>query len=404
MENQFVEYQIDGVRVLTLSILVLWLGVFLTNRVRFLKDFNIPAPVSGGIVFSLFTLAIFLVFNVQVGFDLQLRDLLLVVFFSTIGLSAKLKLLARGGVALAIMLVLASVFLLLQDLVGIALASLFGVHPAFGLMAGSVSFAGGHGTAIAYGDIFAANYGLDGIAEAGLACATFGLIAGGLVGGPLAKRLIQKYDLHGDTTQESHTPSSEDESKVGPISTNSMIDAVFALGICIGAGGELHTWLEHCGIIFPGFLTSMFVGIALTNLIDFFKIETNVNAVGLMSDFSLQIFLSMSLMSMQLWTLSGALGSLLLVLTCQVVLICLFTSLIVFRIMGNDYDSCVISAGFVGLGLGATPVGIANMRALTSKFGASPKAFLVIPLIGAFFIDIVNLFVIKFYMSLPFFG
>ncbi len=269
-------------------------------------------------------------------------------------------------------------------------------------MAGSISFAGGHGTSITWGSV-AQEQGLEGATALGLACATIGLIAGGVVGGPIARDLINRNRLRGDIETEAHTTSPQNTESVGPVSLDGVLDALWLLAMCIGLGHVGHGWLEEAGVTLPAFLPCMFVGIVLTNLMDVLRIKTSVSSIGLCSDISLQLFLAMSLMSMQLWTLASAIGPIAVVLVAQVLLMATFARFVIFRLAGGSYDAAVITAGFVGLGLGATPVGIANMRAVTSKFGASPTAFLVVPLIGAFFLDIANALIIQGFISLPFF-
>jgi len=391
--------------VLELSIIVLWLGIYITKKINFLREFNIPAPVTGGLICSLIVALLEVTADIKVNFDLGLRDMLLLIFFSTIGLSANLRLLLEGGKLIFIILLVATIYLVIQNTIGIAVASMTEGHPAYGLLGGSISFAGGHGTGITYGSLFEEQYGLQGGVEIAMACATFGLIFGGLVGGPVAKFLITKHNLSGDVNAPSETPSPQDDSKGSFINMDVIINATFVLAICIGIGETIHTWLTDNGITMPLYLPALFVGIILTNVADLLKVKRSerfINAIGLWSDVSLTLFLSMSLMSMQLLVLSGALRPLLILLFLQVVVMAFFAYFIVFRVAGRDYDAAVITAGFAGMGLGATPVGMANMRAITTRYGASAKAFLVIPLLGAFFIDITNAFVIQFFMGLPF--
>ncbi len=385
------------------AVTVLYAGRFLTSRIRFLRDLNIPEAVSGGLLCSVTVAIIFAVTNRQVEFDLSLRDTLLLVFFSTIGLSAKLKTLLNGGKALAILVVCAVAFLVLQDVAGIGVALAFGGHPAYGLLAGSIAFAGGHGSAISYGQL-ASNQGLPGAVELGLACATFGLIAGGLIGGPIANRLISKNNLTGDASRQTYVPGPEQTEASGPVTLNGMLDSIFVLVICIAAGALVNEWLGHrWSVPLPGFLTAMFVGITITNGLDLLGIELDKPSVSLCSDVSLQLFLAMSLMSLQLWGLAGVFGPLLVVLLVQIGVMTVFALLVVFPAMGRDYDAAVIAAGFSGLGLGATPVGIANMHAVTEKLGASQKAFLIVPLVGAFFLDIANAAIIQAFLATPLF-
>ncbi len=397
------EFHLESVRVLTLAILVLWLGRTLEDRVPLLRRYNIPAAVAGGIVCSLVVAALGTFADLKVTFDLEMRDTLLLVFFSTIGLSAKLSRLAAGGRALAILLAITVAFLLAQNAGGVLIATLLDSDPRYGLLAGSISFAGGHGTAITWGTLMGKEGALPGAIDLGLACATFGLILGGLVGGPIAKSLLTRNGLSGDPTEESFVSSPDDESKRVPVTLDGMLGSILLLAICIGSGATMNTFVTSQGLQVPGFLTAMGVGIIITNVMDLLGRDIDKDSVGFVSDISLQLFLAMSLMSMQLLSLAGAMNALLMVMTIQVAIMTFFAYFLVFPALGKDYDAAVISAGFVGLGLGATPVGIANMHAVTSRFGASAKAFLVVPLVGAFFLDIANASIIQFFLSLEMF-
>ena len=393
------QYAAGPLDALILSILVLYLGFYLNRKIALLRDNYIPPAVTGGLICSGVVAVLHTAADLQIDFDLQIRDVLLLIFFSTIGLSAKLRTLVVGGKALAVLVVIAGVFLLLQDAIGVALALLFGAHPGYGLMAGSVSFAGGHGTAIAWG-AEAERAGLAGAGAVGIAFATFGLIAGGVLGGPLARRLIEKNDLVGPSGEEQAVENAETEDDGNAGDLFHILTAILVLAVCVGFGSALNRLLFDKGVLLPGFLTSMFVGILITNLSDGLKVRINARTIEKFGEVSLNIFLSMSLMTMQLWVLAGAVTPILAVLIVQGLAMTAFALFIVFRFMGRDYDAAVISGGFVGLGLGATPVAIANMDTVTRRFGPSAKAFLVVPLVGAFFIDILNAAVIKFFIGL----
>ncbi len=396
-----VVHELEGADVLIISILVLFLGAWLTSQIAFLRRYSIPEAVTGGLICSSIVALLFVAFEREIRFDMRMRDLLLLVFFSTIGLSAKLRLLAEGGKALAILVVVAAAFLVVQDVTGVLLAKLVGVHPGYGLFGGSVSFAGGYGTAIAWGEV-AEEAGLTDAGAVGIAFATFGLIAGGVIGGPIAERLIGRHGLEADTAESAdEAESPAEEAGHGIVSLTDRLGTLLVLALCVALGDLVNRLLFSGGVTLPGFLTAMAVGIVITNGSDLLEIPLSRPALDSVGELSLALFLSMSLMSMQLWTLASGALALFLVLFAQMLVMTIFVVLVVFRAMGRDYDACVISAGFVGLGLGATPVGIANMRALTQKYGASPKAFLVIPLVGAFFIDIVNALVIKLFIGLP---
>ncbi len=398
------DISIHGSDVLVASIVVWFLGASVNGKVTFLKRYSIPVAVTGGLICSSLVALLYVFADLKISFDMALRDSLLLIFFSTIGLVAKLSLLKEGGKALAILLLIASLFLIIQNVTGVLLVKAIGAHPAYGLFGGSVSFAGGYGTAIAWGGV-AEEAGLKMAKEIGIAFATFGLIASGIIGGPIGEFLIKRQKLApipGDTatTALEKIGANETAAVLAP-PIRSVLGTILLLAVCVQIGDMVNRMLFSSGVTLPGFLTAMMVGIIITNGADLLKIELSDVALERASELSLQLFLCMSLMSIQLWTLAQAIGPILLVLGAQIIVITGFATWVVYHVMGRDYDAAVIASGFVGLGLGATPVGIANMNAVTSKYRPSPKAFLVIPLVGAFFIDLVNALVIKFFVALP---
>ncbi|MEO3427396.1 sodium/glutamate symporter [Pelagibius sp. CAU 1746] len=398
------DYTVGGANIVVLAVAVWFAGTFINRKVAFLERYSIPVAVTGGLLCSLAVAAIYYVFDVTIHFDTRLRDLLLLVFFSTIGLSARLSLLKQGGSALVVLLVAAAVLLILQNATGVLLALAFDEHPGYGLFGGSVSLAGGHGTAIAWGAV-AEEAGLQGAREIGIAFATFGLIAGGLLGGPIAERLIKRNGLQAVCRKESEggaAATAEPAVARGLPPISSTLGMLLLLAVCVEAGDLVNQFLFSHGVTLPGFLTAMLVGIVLVNGADLLEIRLDPVTRERASELSLQLFLAMSLMSMQLWVLAGAMGPILLALFAQMAVITLFAVFIVFRAMGGTYDAAVVAAGFSGLGMGATPVGIANMNAVTEKYGPSPKAFLVVPLVGAFFLDLLNALVIKAFLGMEF--
>lgn len=397
------EIELKNLEVLIVAILVLWLGQVLTRRFAFLERYNIPLAVTGGILCSLLVALLAGVWDLKVVFDLQLRDLFLLFFFSTIGLGAKFNTLIEGGKTLAVLTGVAAVLLVLQNSAGVGLAAALGEHPGYGLLAGSISFAGGHGTAIAWGEE-AVKAGLEGAREFGIACATFGLIAGGLIGGPIGGWLIEKYGLQPREPQRAASGRTEKGVPCREIRIEDVLGTLLVLALCVTAGDLVNRYLSTKGLALPGFLTAMMVGIVITNAADALRKPLEKPAIDRANELSLQLFLAMSLMSMDLLSLVSAAGILLAVVVLQMLVITLVAVYLVFRLTGRDYDAAVMAAGFTGLGLGATPVAIANMTAVTRKYGPSVKAFLVIPLIGAFFIDLINAMVIKFFLALPFFS
>jgi ESS family glutamate:Na+ symporter len=381
-----------------IAILVLFLGKYLTGRIRFLREYNIPEPVSGGLLASLAFGAMYLFFDLEFNFALELRDALLIVFFTTIGLSSRFATLIQGGKPLLILLVIAVGYLFLQNLTGVAVAYVTGLQPEVGVIGGSVSLSGGHGTAIAWAPRFVQNYGIESAMEIGIACATFGLILGGLLGGPIAKILISRNQLE-TSTETDLTVGKPHEDHGTPIDYQHMLNSILAISVSIAIGLSLNEIVEKAGLKLPDFVTCLFAGILVINfgplIVRRVDWPDKSRSLALISDLSLGLFLAMSLMSLQLWTLAGLGGSILAMLVAQVVVVCLYVFFVVFPAMGRDYDAAVMSAGYAGLALGATPTAIANMTAVTQKFGASAKAFIVVPLVGAFFIDIANSLIIQ---------
>ena len=394
--------ELDPRQTVILAILVLFLGRYLNRKVRFLREYNIPEPVSGGILASLISAAIYFGAGTELVFDLGNRDMLLIVFFTTIGLSSRIETLLQGGVSLLILLVLAVGYLFLQNLTGLAAVSLTELPTAVGVIGGSVSLSGGHGTAIAWAPTFVQDYGVGNALEIGIACATFGLILGGLAGGPLAKFLIVRYDLK-STDEEAPSVGLPYDDEHGRIDLDNVLSALLVISIAIGLGLQLNYLLSLTGLQLPAFVTSLFAGIVLTNTVPLLfprlRWPTGTPTLALFSDLSLSLFLAMSLMGLQLWTLLGLGGPLLLLLAAQVIVVVAFVVFVIFNAMGRTYDAAVISAGYVGLALGATPTAIANMTAVTKSFGASARAFIVVPLVGAFFIDIANALIIQKLLS-----
>ena len=382
---------------LIFAILALFLGRFLNDKIRFFRDYNIPEPVTGGLLASLLVGLLYWLAGVEINFHMENRDMLLVVFFTTIGLSSRLDVLKKGGRSLLILLVLAVGYLFVQNLVGIGVATLSGKPGVLGLLTGSVSLSGGHGTAIAWAPTFASEHGLPFAMEIGLACATFGLIFGGLVGGPIARFLVWKNKLEPEEEGELTVGFRYKEHEI--INVDSILRVLLVIAIAIGLGVYMNDLLEAWGLMLPDFVACLFAGIILTNtvprIVPKYQWPTGTHSLALVSDVSLGLFLSMSLMSLQLWALADLAGPMLLLLVIQVVLITSYTVFIVFRVLGANYEAAVMCSGYAGLALGATPTAIANMTAVTKSLGPAPRAFVVVPLVGAFFIDLANAMVIN---------
>lgn len=404
MEEQTVLWAFKGRHIIVMAILVLYLGKYVKGKSDFMTRNNIPASVIGGVLCSIF-LSVLIGFNIiSFEFDMQLRNILLLLFFSSIGLTSKFKSLLHGGKELIIFVIACALFLILQNTVGVVLSLVMGGEPAVGLFGGSISFAGGHGTAIGWGKT-ATEMGIEGAAEFGMACATMGLILGGLLGGPVAGRLIKKHGLSGDDSYDAvnHALEEPEDRPRKYITIDDVIGTLLALGLCLALGDAVNDFLNSHAIPLPGFLTAMMVGLLISNVAAPLKIiKLRKNVIEIIGGVCLQLFLCMSLMSMNLIALADYALLLILVATLQVIAIVFFAQKIVFRMMGKDYDAAVMSGGFIGMGLGATPVAIASMDAVATRHGPSLKALLVVPLVGAFFIDIINAAVITAFLKLPF--
>ncbi|KZX56149.1 sodium/glutamate symporter [Halioglobus sp. HI00S01] len=393
--------ELDPRQTLIVAILVLYLGRYLNGRVHLLRNYNIPEPVTGGLLASLLFGLLYALADTEVTFDMANRDMLLIVFFTTIGLSSRIDVLKQGGKSLLILLVLAGGYLMMQNLVGVGIATATGGPPVLGVLTGSVSLSGGHGTAIAWAPTFASEYGIPYAMEIGLACATFGLIFGGIIGGPIARFLVWHYKLAPETDVDLTVGFRYKEHEI--IDVDGILKVLLVIAIAIGVGIHLNDWLGQLGLKLPEFVTCLFAGIILTNSLPRFlpkyQWPTGTRSLALVSDVSLGLFLAMSLMSLQLWALADLAGSMMMLLVAQVVLITLFSVFVVFRLLGANYDAAVMCSGYSGLALGATPTAIANMTAVTKSLGPAPRAFIVVPLVGAFFIDLCNAMVINLLLS-----
>ncbi|MDH6025250.1 sodium/glutamate symporter [Vibrio splendidus] len=390
----------------TMGIVVLFIGRRLNQVIGFLKEFSIPEPVSGGILASLLFAALYATTSIEVQFDLFARDVLLVYFFTTIGINSSLKDLFKGGKPLVILLAITIFFMIMQNIVGISVASMFGLEPVFGLLSGSISLIGGHGTAIAWAPKVAEEFGLESAMEIGIASATFGLILASLMGGPIAKFLIKHHNLK-PTDEQSGSIDSKAKKQQQALTSFQFLDAVLAIHICVIVGALLNELISQTGLQLPLFVSCLFAGIVITNVmpdsyprISGAKWPTRSPAIDLIAEISLGTFLAMSLMSMQLWTLIDLAGPIFAILAMQLLLAVIINIFIVFPSMGKTYDAAVVCAGFGGISLGSTPTAMANMSAVSQKYGHSAQAFIIVPLVCAFFIDLANALIIPYFMRM----
>jgi ESS family glutamate:Na+ symporter len=390
----------------TLGIIVLFTGKRVNDAIGFLREFSIPEPVTGGLIATILIALLYIASSIEISFDLAARDVLLVYFFTTIGINSSLKDLLTGGKPLVILLVITIAYMFLQNLTGITVAALFDQPTAIGMLGGTVSLIGGHGTAIAWSPRIVEDYGIANAMEVGIACATFGLILASLMGGPIAKYLITKHKLTPTKVEPLVVGKMEKDTGKYMINYLDFLDAVLAIHISAILGLLINNGLDILGLKLPLFVTCLFAGIIITNLVpkSFPRISGTVwpsrkPAISLIAEVSLGAFLAMSLMSMQLWTLIDLAGPIFAILGAQFLIAVSLTLFVVFPLMGRSYDAAVICAGFGGISLGSTPTAMANMSAVTKRYGASHLAFVIVPLVCAFFIDLVNALLIPFFLA-----
>jgi len=389
----------------TLGIIVLFAGKRLNNLVRVLREFSIPEPVTGGLLFSIVLGLVYAVSGVAVEFDLAARDLLLVYFFTTIGINASLKDLLAGGKPLVVLLAVTVAYMFLQNLTGISVAALFDLPTAVGVLGGTMSLIGGHGTAIAWAPKIAEDFGIANAMEIGIASATFGLILASLMGGPIAKFLINRNNLVPEQSEPQDVGLSEADRREG-IGHLHFLDAVLAIHISAILGLVLNELVADLGLKLPLFVTCLFAGIILTNVIpksmpriSGMAWPSRTPAMALIAEISLGCFLAMSLMSLQLWSLIDLAAPIFTILAAQFLIAVAINIFVIFPAMGRSYDAAVVCAGFGGISLGSTPTAMANMAAVSQRFGASHMAFIVVPLVCAFFIDLANALLIPFFLA-----
>lgn len=430
------EIALNGYYTLILATLVLLLGKFLVSRIKFLSDFNIPEPVAGGLVAAVIVYSLNAFFEFSFTFEKALQTACMLMFFASIGLSADFSRLKAGGKPLLIFLFVVSAFIILQNLVGVGLALAMGIEPLTGLVAGSVSLTGGHGTAGAWGGTFEEKYAFAGATTLGIACATYGLVAGGVIGGPVARRLINKMgiDVNNNKTPSTESDFGENFGKksldgepapaivkreidadysteeifekpdsVRLITAVSAIETLALFAMCLAFADVMTivakgTWFE-----LPTFVWALAGGVIIRNVLTtIFNFDMFDRSIDVFGNAALSLFLAMALLSLKLWELSDLAGPVLVILLAQTMAMVLYAYFVTFRVMGKDYDAAVLAAGHCGFGLGATPTAIANMQAITDRYLPSHKAFLIVPMVGAFFVDLINVTVLQAFLKLPF--
>ena len=390
---------LDMYQTVAIAVLVLMLGAFLRKKIHFLEKFCIPAPVIGGLLFAILTCILHGTGLADVSFDDTLKEVCMVLFFTSVGFQANLKVLKSGGKSLIVFLGLVITLIILQNLTAVGLAKLLNLNPLIGMCTGSIPMVGGHGTAGAFGPVLE-DLNIKGATTICTAAATFGLIFGSLIGGPLGKRLIEKHSLLNTAANEDDSLLVEDEKK-HERHTNMYADAVFQLILAIGVGTIFTMLLTKTGLTFPIYIGAMLAAALMRNICEYTGIATiHMGEINDLGGISLSLFLGMAMITLRLWELASLALPLVILLAAQVLLIIIFTYVIEFNIMGRDYDAAILVSGTCGFGTGATPNAMANMQAVCDQYVPSIKAYLLIPLVGSLFADFLNSLVITFFINL----
>jgi len=397
-------FTFDMYLTLGLAIVLYLLGSGIKAKVGILQKYYIPAPVIGGTLFSIVMLIGHNMGLFSFTFDGNLKNFFMVVFFTTIGFLASVSALKKGGIGVILFLIAAVILVIIQDGVGVALAKVFGLNPGIGLAAGSIPLTGGHGTSGAFGP-YLEERGVSGATVVAIASATYGLVAGCVIGGPIAKRLKDKHNLvckEGDAQKAGQEQAEKEETlaQKASMSEKSFFKAAAMIGIAMGVGGLITPLIKKAGLSLPAYLIPMLIAAIMRNVVDKTESKTPIDEIGIIGSVCLSFFLAIALMSMKLWELADLAIPLVVILLVQTIVMGLFAYFVTFNIMGRDYDAAVISTGHCGFGMGATPNAIANMEAFTSVNGFSTKAFLAVPLVGSLFIDFINAIVIQTFTSI----
>ena len=391
--------QLDMYQTLAAAVLVLLLGNYLRKKINFLEKFCIPAPVIGGLLFAIFTCICYTTGLIEFSFDDTLREVCMVFFFTSVGFQANLKVLKSGGRSLIVFLGLVIALIFFQNLLAIGLSKLLNLNPLIGMCTGSIPMVGGHGTAGAFGPVLE-DFNIQGATTICTAAATFGLITGSLVGGPIGKRLIEKRKLMDNVPTEDDSLLVEDEEK-HQRHTNMYAAAVFQLILAIGLGTIFSYFLTKTGLTFPIYIGAMLAAALMRNITEYSgKGTIHMGEINDLGGICLSLFLGMAMITLKLWELATLALPLVILLAAQTLLICVFTYFVIFNVMGRDYDAAVLSAGTCGFGMGATPNAMANMQAICDRYVPSVKAYLIIPLIGSLFADFINSLVITFFINI----
>jgi ESS family glutamate:Na+ symporter len=398
--------ELDDLQTLVTALAALLFANELMRRVPALGKLNVPSPVVGGVAVALLIALIRTWFDAEILFASHLTDFLLLMFFTTVGLSAKLSALKAGGKPLLVLCAVTVLMIVLQNLVGIGVALGYGAHPYYGLLVGSVSFVGGPGTAAAWAKEAQA-VGLEHAPEVALAGATLAVVVGAIAAGPITGWIVQRHGLHATAPVKQAPWAPEEEGEHREVRAIPMEEVFRAFLLITGAvllGQTVNEWSRGAGLVLPGFLTAMLSGVVITNVADLLGRKIDFGPIERDGEFALQTFLVMFLMSLKLWTLGAAVVPLVINVILQVIAAAVLGYFVLFRLLGRNYDAAVTVGGFLGFALSSMTVGMASMDKVASRYGPSPKAFLLVTLAGSFFVDLANAFAVKGFLMLPMFG
>ncbi len=389
---------IDMYQTLAAAVGVLFVGGFLKKKIRFLETFCIPAPVVGGIIFAVASCLLYVFGIVEFSFDETLKNVCMVMFFTSVGFQANIKVLRAGGLSLLIFLVCLFALIVVQNLAAVGLSEVLDISPLIGMCTGSIPMVGGHGTSGAFGPVLE-DFGIEGATTFCTAAATFGLIIGSLMGGPIARRLIIKHDLMKNVVTEDATLLEEEEQKHHR-SVSMYAPAAYQIAIAMGIGTVVSWALSLTEMTFPIYIGSMIVAAFMRNIDEYTgKFHIHMGEINDIGGICLSLFLGIAMITLKLWQLAELALPLVVLLMAQVMIMALFSYFVVFNVMGRDYDAAVLCAGVCGFGMGATPNAMANMQAITEKFAPSVKAYLLVPIVGSMFADFINSLVITFFIN-----
>ncbi|WP_315122225.1 sodium/glutamate symporter [uncultured Clostridium sp.] len=388
------EIKLDMMQTTALAVVVYYFGAWVKSKVQILERFCIPSPVVGGLIFAFLNLFLYQSGTLSLVLDTTLQKPFMMVFFTSIGMGASLELVKKGGLQVVIFWAIASLLCVFQNALGVGLAKVLGQNPLLGLITGSITMTGGHGTGGAFGPAFEKDFGFVGATTTAMAAATFGLVMGSLIGGPLGKRLIEAKGLKSNAAayenQDLQAAVKEEE-----VNYSEFFRTLTLILVSIGVGAVLEAQFVKLGITLPSYVNSMIIAAIILNVGESTgKWHINKTCTDILGTIGLNVFLSMALIGLKLWELAAVAGPMLIILIAQTILMALFAYFVTFNLVGRDFDAAVISAGHCGFGMGATPNGIANMTAVTERYGAAPRAFFVLPIVGAFLIDFTNALII----------